>query len=91
MNIALRKSHTEWLQARVADGTFASLDDAFALLVEERMALEADDAMPDSDAELAELKESLDAARADVAAGNFLTLEELRARNAERLARLRGA
>ncbi len=91
MNIALPKTHTEWLQSRIADGTFASLDEALAQIVEERMLSEADDWLPQAGAELEMLVESLDAARADVAAGRFVTLDEHRARTAERLARIRSA
>lgn len=85
MNIALPKSHADWLQARVDDGTFASMDDAVVRIVEERMEDEVDDT------EWTELLASLDAARDEVASGKFLTLDEHRARNAERLARLRNA
>ncbi len=91
MNIALPKPQKEWLEAQVADGSFASVDEALAQIVEERMALDADDALGAGDAEWNELVASLDAARAEVATGKFLTLDEHRARNAERLARLRGS
>ncbi len=91
MNIALSETLNEWLKARVADGTFNSLDDAVAQIVEERMSWELDDGLPQAGPELDTLVQSLDAARADVAAGRFLTLDEHRARTAERLARLRSA
>ncbi len=90
MNIVLPKPQEDWLEARVTDGSFASVEEALAQIVEERMRFEAEDARPESEAELAGLIESLDAARAEVAQGTYLTLAEHRARNAERLARIRG-
>jgi hypothetical protein len=59
MNIALGKAQTDWLQARVTDGTFAFLDEAVALIVAERMELEDDG--------LERAVPLLDAARRDVA------------------------
>jgi antitoxin ParD1/3/4 len=91
MNIALHKTHAEWLASKVADGTFKSLDDAVAHMLDEQMALEADDTLLETDAQWTELIQSLDAARAEVVAGKFLTLDEHRARNAERLARICGS
>ena len=82
MNIALPKPHTDWLRARVADGTFDSIDDAIAQFVEERMELGSDD--------LAWAGDAVAEARRDVAEGRTISLEEHRARNAERLARIGG-
>jgi Arc/MetJ-type ribon-helix-helix transcriptional regulator len=82
MNIALGKEQAEWLQARVADGTFGSLDEAVALIVAERMVLEDDS--------LEWVGPLLDEARHDVTAGRTMTLDEHRARNADRQARLGG-
>jgi hypothetical protein len=78
MNIALGKAQTDWLQARVTDGTFAFLDEAVALIVAERMELEDDG--------LERAVPLLDAARRDVAGGRTLSLNEHHAKNAERLA-----
>jgi Arc/MetJ-type ribon-helix-helix transcriptional regulator len=81
MNIALPKTHAEWLQSKVADGSFASIDDAIAHCVEERMGLENDG--------LDWAIESVEAARAEVSEHGGLSINEHRQRNAERLARLR--
>lgn len=78
MNITLRKAHEDWLKARVADGTFASIDAAIAEIVEERRELEIDD--------LEWVKDAVAEARCDVVEGRTMTLEEHRSRNAKRLA-----
>ena len=80
MNIALPKKHVEWLQSKVADGTFVSIDDAIAHCVEVRMGLEDDD--------LDWAIESVEAARQEVAGHGGLSLDEHRQRNVERIARL---
>jgi antitoxin ParD1/3/4 len=87
MNLVFSKAHTEWLQARVADGTFASVEAAVQQLVEERIALE--DITLDDD-EMEWVRPLLDEARLDVAEGRSLSLDEHRARNAARLAKIGG-
>jgi Arc/MetJ-type ribon-helix-helix transcriptional regulator len=82
MNIALPKAHTEWLQAQVADGTFSSVDEAIAELIEVQMYL--------GDEELAWASDAVAEARCDVAEGRTMSLDEHRTRNAQRLARLGG-
>ena len=82
MTISLPKRHTDWLEARVADGTFASIDEAAALIIEERMELEADD--------LAWAAEAVAEGRRDGTEGRTLSLDEHRSRNATRLARIGG-
>jgi Arc/MetJ-type ribon-helix-helix transcriptional regulator len=82
MAIALPKQQIDWLEARVADGTFNSVDEAAAKIIEERMLLEADD--------LAWAADAVAEARRDIAAGRTMTLEEHRTRNAIRLTRIGG-
>jgi predicted transcriptional regulator len=80
VTLQLPATHQAWLQARIADGTFTSPDDAIAQLIAERMALEVDD--------FDWAKADVENARADATAGQFITLEEHRARIARRLAGL---
>jgi antitoxin ParD1/3/4 len=77
MNIALPPAQREWLEAQVAQGQFASVEDAVRQMIAERMALEADD--------LAWAKPLVDEARKAVARGEVMTLEEHRSRMAKRL------
>ncbi len=72
-----------WLDARIASGEFASAEEAIAHLIDERIAEEEDDDMD-------WVKPLLDEARAEVERGEFLTLEEFKARNAARRSALRG-
>jgi antitoxin ParD1/3/4 len=81
MGIILTPVQQAWLEARVADGEFASVDEAVSQILDERMV--RDD---DLDWAIPLVEES----RAAVARGEVLTLEEHRARNAALLARLRG-
>lgn len=70
------------MQALVATGDFASIEEAARQLIDERIAeIAAED---DDDLEWA--KPLLDEARASIARGDVLTLEEHRARNAARRA-----
>lgn len=82
MNIALPKTHAEWLESKVADGTYSSIDDAVTQFVEERMTL-GDDDFDWAGGAVAE-------AQRDVAEGRTISLDEHRARNAERLTRIGG-
>lgn len=77
MNIELPPAQQKWLDAQVAKGDFASIDDAVQQMIAERMAVEADD--------LAWAKPYVDEARIAVANGDVMTVEEHRARMAQRL------
>ncbi|HEY8072344.1 MAG TPA: hypothetical protein VIE47_10330 [Methylocystis sp.] len=82
MPITLTPDQEAWLQAHVATGDFASIEEAARQLIDERIAeIAAED---DDDLEWA--KPLLDEARASIARGDVLTLEEHRARNAARRA-----
>ncbi len=86
MPITLTPDQEAWLQAHVATGDFASIEEAARQLLDERIAeIAAED---DDDLEWA--KPLLDEARASVARGDILTLEEHRARNATRRAKRGG-
>jgi antitoxin ParD1/3/4 len=81
MNIVLPPAQQKWLEAQVAKGEFASVEDAVQQMIAERMALEADD--------LAWARPYVDEARAAVARGEVLTLEEHEARINERIKALK--
>jgi antitoxin ParD1/3/4 len=68
MNISLPKEHLEWLEAEVAAGHFASIDEALAIAVADLRALSQDD--------LAWAKPYIDKARASVARGDVISGEE---------------
>jgi len=68
MNIKLPPEQEQWLNARVADGEFASPEAAVQQMIADRMALESDD--------FAWAKPYLDEARAAVARGEVVSLEE---------------
>ena len=77
MQITLTPEQQAWLEAKVAAGEFGSVEDAVAAAITNSMAAEIDDmawAMP-----------YVDEARAAVARGQVLTLEEHRARVARQL------
>lgn len=85
MPITLTSEQEAWLRAHVATGDFASIEEAVRQFIDERIAeltIEADD-------DMAWAKPYVDEAREAVARGDVITLEEHRARNAERLAVLR--
>ena len=77
MNIVLPPAQQAWLEARIAEGEFVSLDDAVERMIAERMAFEADD--------FAWAKPLVDEARGAAERGDVMTLEEHEARMAERL------
>ncbi len=77
MNIVLPPAQQQWLEAQIAKGEFASLEDAVRQIIAERMAFEADD--------LAWAKPYVDEARAAVARGEVMTLEEHQLRVAAQL------
>ena len=82
MTISLTPEQQAWLTARVARGDFASIEEAARQLIDERI---AERAAEESD-DLAWAKPHVDQALAEVKRGEFLTLDEHRARNAARLA-----
>jgi antitoxin ParD1/3/4 len=84
MTITLKPEQETWLKAHVAAGEFSSIEEAARQLIDERIAEREFD---DDDLEWA--KPLVEEARAAMARGETITLEEHRARNAERLARLR--
>jgi len=82
MPITLTPDQEAWIQAHVATGDFASIEEAARQLIDDRIAeLATDD---DDDMEWA--KPLVEEARADIARGDVITLEEHRSRNAARLA-----
>jgi antitoxin ParD1/3/4 len=86
MVITLTPEQETWLKAHVATGEFGSVEEAARRLIDDRIA-EIAGAEDDDDMEWA--KHLVDEARAAIARGETITLEEHRARNAERLAALR--
>ena len=80
MNINLPREQREWLEAQVKAGAYDSLDDAVASIIAEHMELDIDD--------LAWAKPLVDEALAAIDRGETMTLEEYRARMAERFGQL---
>jgi antitoxin ParD1/3/4 len=80
MNITLPREQQEWLEAQVKAGVYQSVDDALTRFVAEHMELDLDD--------LDWAKPLLDEARASIARGEGLTLEEHRARMTKRFGKL---
>jgi antitoxin ParD1/3/4 len=81
MPITLTPQQEAWLKAHVESGQFASIEEAVRQVIDDRIAelsLEEDD--------MAWARPYVDEARAAIARGEVVTLEEHRARNAERLA-----
>lgn len=75
MNIRLRPDQQKWLEAQVAKGEFASVEDAVQQMIAERMWFDDD---------LSWAKPYVEEALGDVASGRIMTLEEHRARMARR-------
>ncbi len=67
-SIKLPPEQEQWLNARVADGEFASPEAAVRQMIAERMAFEADD--------FAWARPYVDEARAAVARGEFVSVDE---------------
>jgi len=72
MNVFLPAEQQKWLEAQVAAGHFASIDEALAAAVADMMAIDRDD--------LAWAKPYVDQARASVARGELISGEEFFAR-----------
>jgi antitoxin ParD1/3/4 len=85
MPITLTPEQEAWIQAHVATGDFASIEEAARQLIDERIA----ELAVDDDDDMAWAKPLVEEARADIARGDVITLEEHRARNATRLSALR--
>ena len=83
--ISLTPEQQAWLSAHVAQGDFASVEEAARQLIDERIAERAAEAGDD----LAWAKPYVDAALSAVARGDVLSREEHRARNAARVAILK--
>ena len=85
MTISLTPEQKTWIEARVATGDFASVEEAARQLIDDRITeleLEGDG--------LAWAKPYVDEARAAVERGEFVTLEEHKAYMAALLASLEG-
>ena len=85
MFIALTPEQEAWIKAHVATGDFVSFEEAARQLIDDRIAELAET----GDEDLAWAKPYVDEARADIARGDVITLEEHRARNAARVAALK--
>jgi antitoxin ParD1/3/4 len=83
MPITLTPDQEAWLQAHVATGDFASIEEAARQLINERI---AEIAAEDDDDDLEWARPLLDEARASITRGDVFTLEQHRARNAARRA-----
>ena len=86
MVITLTPEQEAWIKAHVATGDFASIEEAARQLIDDRIA----ELAGIGDDDLAWAKPAVDEARADMARRDVITLEEHRARNAKRLAALKG-
>jgi antitoxin ParD1/3/4 len=85
MAITLTPEQEAWLGAHVASGDFASIEEAARQLIDERI---AERAVEESD-DMAWARPFVDEARAAVARGEFVSLEEHKAHNAALLASLK--
>jgi antitoxin ParD1/3/4 len=84
MLVSLTPEQEAWLQSHVASGAFASIEEAARQLIDERIAereLEADD--------LAWAKPLVDEGLAALERGEFISLDEHKARNTARLTALK--
>ena len=85
MSITLTPEQEAWIKAHVATGDFASVEEAARQLIDDRIAELAGDEHDD----MAWAKPLVDEGLAALDRGDFITLEEHKARNAARLAALR--
>jgi antitoxin ParD1/3/4 len=86
ITLTLTLKQEAWLNAHVAAGEFASIEEAARQLITDRI---AEIANAEGENDMAWAKPLADEAHAAVARGETITLEEHRTRNAERLAALR--
>ena len=84
MNFTLTPEQEKRIGAHVAAGDFASIEDAVRQFIDDGLV-----ALSVEDDDLAWAKPFVDEARAGIARGEFITLEEHRARNRQRLAALK--
>jgi len=82
MTITLTPEQQKWLEARVAAGHFASVEDAVRFAVDHFFA-------PVDTEDLAWVKPYLDEARAEIARGKVVSLDEFNAHVDARLKKLR--
>jgi antitoxin ParD1/3/4 len=85
MTVTLTPEQQAWLEAYVARGDFASIEDAARQLIDERLAERA----AEEEDDLAWAKPYVDEALAEIARGDGITLEEHKRRIAARLAALK--
>lgn len=85
MTITLKPEQETWLKAHVIAGEFASIEEGARQLIDERIA----DREFDQD-DLSWAKPFVDEGLAALDRGEFVSLDEHKARNAARLAALRG-
>lgn len=85
MSITLTPEQEAWCQAHVAAGDFASIEEAARQLIDERIA----ERKAEEGDDLSWAKPYVDEARAAVARGEFVSLEEHKAHNAALLASLK--
>jgi antitoxin ParD1/3/4 len=85
MTINLKPEQETWLKAHVATGEFSSVEEAAQRLIDERIAEREFD-----DDDLSWAKPFVEEGLAALDRGEFFSLEEHKARNATRLAALRG-
>jgi antitoxin ParD1/3/4 len=88
MLITLTPDQEAWIQAHVATGGFASAEEAARQLIDERIAECGLELGEDDD--LAWAKPLVDEGLAALERGEFISLEEHKARNAARLEALKG-
>ena len=81
MAVTLTPEQEAWLEAHVASGDFASIEEAARQLIDERI---AERNLEESD-DLAWAKPYVEQGLAALERGEFITLEEHKARNAARL------
>jgi antitoxin ParD1/3/4 len=86
MTITLTPDQETWCNIRVASDDFVSVEEAARQLIDERI---AERAAEESD-DLSWAKRYVDEARAAVARGDLVSLEEHKAHNAALLASLKG-
>jgi antitoxin ParD1/3/4 len=84
MSITLTPEQEAWIKAHIATGDFASIEEAARQLIDDRIAELAAD-----DDDMAWAKPLVDEARAAIARGEFVSLEEHKAHNAALLASLK--
>ena len=88
MSITLTPEQETWIKAHVATGDFPSVEEAARQLIDDRISELAHDEGDEHD-DMAWAKPLVDEGLAALERGDFITLEEHRARNAARRAALR--